>query len=38
MKDMRNKLHIFLGMILATALCTGCVQTLNLHDTTADPN
>lgn len=38
MKDMRNKLHIFLGMILAAALCTGCVQTLNLHDTAADPN
>ena len=37
MKVMRNILNIVLGLIVAV-LCTGCVQTLNLHDTTADPN
>ena len=34
---MRNILNIVLGLIVAV-LCTGCVQTLTLHDTTADPN
>ena len=36
MKDMRNTIRVILGLLAAAALATGCVKTLNLHDTTMD--
>ena len=36
MIDMRNTIRVILGLLAAAALATGCVKTLNLHDTTMD--
>ena len=36
MRDMRNTIRVFLGLVAVAVLATGCVKTLNLHDTTMD--